>query len=460
MTPFHKNHQKKKLLTLKKYISVDNTLENIKRLIERYYTENKLKVFDNWSLKKIHDYVRKLPYVPDPVKVPIYSNDDIELLKSPVMTITTNGGDCDDKAILLGSIFRRKGIKYRMKVVATEAGRDYHHIYPEIFYTDPRTGISSWVPFDATYQWNKMFVESPFVKARIYDWSCGDPVIFNITQNSAESHGGSLSCEAVKSIPQNKVPKSSFLNGVAKSLGLSGTRLAVLEGIPGGEGAHNYPHSKKIVEQRTAQLLGYGPGLGFDIASITAAAVGVTKLFSAIFGGREKYVDAYHAWATAEKDLNAAHAAWDAEGKPLKSANFDRVVADRAVLAVLSRDYMNPPLGPNFCTRPGDNYYCGNRAEWSKIKDEVETRAADFAPFLKWVNWEAGERHLVNWSNWGIDGLVQLYDQWKNKSGLVPQFVSARGKMTANKETKAGGVDSSTLLTLGILGVVGYMVFK
>jgi hypothetical protein len=99
-------------------------------------------------------------------------------------------------------------------------------------------------------------------------------------------------------------------------------------------------------------------GLGevpFDIASAISA---VASLFQSIFGSTA-YVDAYHAYADAVSRMpeiaNQVIASNNAN-----VAALNQLAALQATAAVLLVDYMNPPIGANFCT---SNDKCGNRAD-------------------------------------------------------------------------------------------------
>lgn len=415
-------------LTIKKYISVDNTLENIKAIIKRHWQDNYLRVFDSWPLKKIHDYVRQLPYIPDPTKVPISNNDNIELLKSPYFTIWTNGGDCDDKAILICCILQRRKIAYRMAVVSTQAGRDFHHIYPEIFYK------GAWVPFDATYSYNKPFVENKFAAKRIYDWTCGNTIAYNLEKNSQITHSRQLNCAAVKTdLARNPKLRAEFLRGMAVEHGLAGEKLAILEGLP----ARSYTQAGVPYINRQAVINNARQLLGVDPVSIIATAGAVARIFGSIFG-RTAYQDAYNVWNAAAGSLpqNVAQADWANAG------------INRAIVAVLGVDYMNPP-GKNVCT---SSNRCGNRAEWSVIQPEVEAKVSKVAPFFAWLS---ATNTIAHHFPLDMNGMYRLYNDYKTGGPAYQQFLTATSSQ--QKKTNTAGGNTSTLLTLAAIGAVGYL---
>lgn len=380
-------------LKLKTYTGVDKTLENIKQIILRNYDKDYLKAFDSWPLEKVYNYVRNLPYVKDPENVPISNNDNIELLKSPYLMIFTNGGDCDDKAVLLGAILHRKKIPYRMAVVSSTPDKQYHHIYPEIFLR------GKWFAIDPTYPlWDKNhtpsqpFQEKAFTAKRVYDWNGGKTVTFNINGTSRIN--------------------TNYLSG---SGSLGGTKLAILEG-----------------DKKPATL-------GEPITAIATIVASVAQLFSGIFGA-ERYQDAYNVWETAANQLPGAVAAQD----------WALAGINRALVAVLGVDYMNPPWGANHCT---SSSRCGNRAEWKKIQAEVETKVANAAPFFAWLSQN-------NIGDLSMEGLYAAYNDYKNNGNLFRQFSQNTGIKNNSTGINIAGMNTSTLLIFGLLGTAAYFILK
>jgi transglutaminase-like putative cysteine protease len=84
---------------------------------------------------EIYNFVRAIPYKPE----------EVETLKRPSVTIR-DGGDCDDKTIVLCAWAQRRALPWRMVLagVKKEPGR-FHHIFPQIKID------GEWVTFDATY---------------------------------------------------------------------------------------------------------------------------------------------------------------------------------------------------------------------------------------------------------------------------------------------------------------------
>lgn len=383
-------------LKLKTYRGVDNTLENMKNVIMRNFSQDYLKPFDKWSLQKVYNYIRNLPYVKDPENVPISDNDNIELVKSPYAMIMTNGGDCDDKATLFGAILHRRGIRYRMAIVQGPGTDTYHHVFPEIFLG------GKWWPVDPTYPtWDKNhtpsqpFVESNFTKKKIYDWFTGKTVTQEINGRNVNS---------------------GYLSG---SGNLSGTKLAILEGT----------------NDRAQKLLGE------PITATATIIASVASLFSGLFA-KERYQDAYNVWAAAAGQLPGAVAAKD----------WALAGINRALVAVLGVDYMNPPWGKDVETSPGRK---GNRAEWSKIQQAVEGKVAETAPFFAWLS-------QTNATDLSMEGLYRAYADYNSGGPLRQQFNSANRTSSSSQTTglNIAGMNTSTILLIGLLGTAAYFILK
>lgn len=386
-------------LTITTLRGVDQSLGEIKNLIRENVNSSEIFKFDNYSLQQIFDYVKNLPYRQDP--------KNFEWLQSPRWTLHW-GGDCDDKAILLGTIFERRNIPYRMAVVSTDPNEGYHHIYLEILLNN------NWYPVDATYSDNKLFVDEPFYRKRIYSWYGSDDIsVFELDAS------------------QNKLSSQNSLAG--NTLGES-ARLAILRGNRLGCSGCNY-NSNCPCKQR-AQLLGFDPG------TIIAAASVVSGLFSSLFK-KERYQDAYNAWEQAVNSLNQAAA----------QNNFELMAANRAIIAVLSRDYMNPPLGADFETSPGRK---GNRAEWSKIQPAVMQKAEALAPFFYWLQAEMKAGRMPD--RFPLEEMVVWYDDFKNGGSLSQQYQAAVRSGNLNSSNTAGAGQLQKLLPFVLAGVAIYFL--
>lgn len=94
---------------------------------------------------QMFELVRKIPYVPE----------NKEILKEPKITLS-DGGDCDDKTILICAWAAARKIPFRVTLagIAEEPGI-YHHVFPELCIG------SEWVPYDATYSYCKIDQKLP-----------------------------------------------------------------------------------------------------------------------------------------------------------------------------------------------------------------------------------------------------------------------------------------------------------
>lgn len=94
----------------------------------------------NGELGAAFDYVRgKVRYTRD-----IHG---VELFQKADRTLDLEIGDCDDIAILLGSILGNIGYPLMVRVIAT-GGNDFHHVY--LVAGIPPHDPTKWVPLDAS----------------------------------------------------------------------------------------------------------------------------------------------------------------------------------------------------------------------------------------------------------------------------------------------------------------------
>lgn len=85
--------------------------------------------------RQMYDYVRTIPF----------RAEEVETLKAPAVTIR-DGGDCDDKTILLCAWAIRRKIPCRIVMAGLSKRTDrFHHVFPEIKIA------GEWKTFDATY---------------------------------------------------------------------------------------------------------------------------------------------------------------------------------------------------------------------------------------------------------------------------------------------------------------------
>lgn len=166
----------KTMLTIKDFKNVDDTVMHIIGLIKKHSGDPALddlkKNLHNPTMQRFFDFISKeIEYLKDPQKVSWLNGDNIELLRSPKQTLMAMAGDCDCKAILAGSYFHKNNLPVRIAIVSERDDRKFHHVYPEVMITEPQLngGASNrWIPFDATYKWNKYGVEKPFTAKRVY----------------------------------------------------------------------------------------------------------------------------------------------------------------------------------------------------------------------------------------------------------------------------------------------------
>lgn len=388
-------------LKIMPYYGIDATLRHIKTLIRENVNSPEISNLDPYNLYEIFDFVKNIPYVADP--------NNFEWLQSPRWTIQ-RGGDCDDKSIFIGAVLERRKIPYRMAVVSTNQDKELHHIYPEIFIN------GAWLPFDATYNRNEIFVEEPFTLKRIYSW-------FNkVKTETYEIHPDTNELKRFKTLAGNMLGES--------------TRLAILRGCKSGQ-----CDCTKCTKNCPRRRAPYNPGLGFiDPGTVVTVGSIIYGLFGGLFS-KEKYIEAYAAWDQAEKTLRQAYT----------NKDWNLVAASRAIIAVLSRDYMNPPMGADHCT---SSNRCGNRAEWLKIQPEVEQKAGELAPFFLWLEAQKQAGKLP--PGFRLEDMVQWYDQKKNNGPLYQQFLTAQSNAYNTAGANAG--QFSKLLPFALAAVAIYVI--
>ncbi|RPI18722.1 MAG: hypothetical protein EHM58_04445 [Ignavibacteriae bacterium] len=442
-------------ITIKDYKDIDNTLVEIQKLVMKYRNAAYMKVFDHWSLEKIFNYISKqIPYVEDPQNVPIANFATFEALKAPHITMF-NGGDCDDKSILAAVIMERKKIPYRMAVVSTRPDKQLHHIYLEVFYN------GSYKPFDPTYNYNKIFIEQPFTKKKLYDWTTGSIItavhepgslsgFYNNKFTKCENCSNKNICNLSKKISCNNntcntcnnnfgrpFKQNATIAGNGTLLGSNKYKLAILEGLP--------LNSKNINPEK------YYLMLGFDPVTIVTAASALMSTISSWFGGSEKYTAAYDVWNDAAGSIPGLYAA-AAEGKGDPNA-LNQLVLARSLVAVLGVDIMDAG-GVRFCT---SNNKCGNSAEWDKIANDVQNKVNAFAPFMLWL-------HYDNWQNkknrpFSFEDMMSMYNDFKNQGPQYQAYLNSTKKSPAGMQ-KSNSSSFTTLLIIGGAGVAAYYLFK
>ncbi|MBU0765067.1 MAG: hypothetical protein KJ607_09555, partial [Bacteroidetes bacterium] len=123
-------NQKYKTITIKYYSDVDDTIKHIRRIILENYNDRAVVELAGMlrgktvseSAENIWNWIRKNVH---------YKNDEPgkEQLRRPQRTIAEGVGDCDDMAILAGSLLMNMGIKHEHLVTAYSEIGQFQHIY-------------------------------------------------------------------------------------------------------------------------------------------------------------------------------------------------------------------------------------------------------------------------------------------------------------------------------------------
>lgn len=97
------------------------------------------------ELASLHDWVRRnVRYTKDP--------HEVEYIQTPRRLLQTRMGDCDDMAVLLGSLSEVVGHPVGIKVVSRDLNRNFHHVYPVAEIDGHEYGLDASVPFPFGYQ--------------------------------------------------------------------------------------------------------------------------------------------------------------------------------------------------------------------------------------------------------------------------------------------------------------------
>lgn len=94
------------------------------------------------------DYIGEIQSVQDWVRDNIrYTKDiyDTETLKTPLYLIQHPFGDCDDMALLAGTLLNALGHKVRYVAVGTDAPGEFNHVFPETVINNGR-----WISVETT----------------------------------------------------------------------------------------------------------------------------------------------------------------------------------------------------------------------------------------------------------------------------------------------------------------------
>lgn len=138
------------VLTIHPELNVDFSVSQIIRIAKNYASDLK-DYADRQGFFEFYNYVRNLPYIPDP--------KGKETISRPAYTVNPEwkgSRDCDDKTVLIGSFCELKKMPWRIAVVGV---KEYpHHVYPEIMHLD------RWTQADATYPDRCLFGKSLYVE--------------------------------------------------------------------------------------------------------------------------------------------------------------------------------------------------------------------------------------------------------------------------------------------------------
>lgn len=138
--------------------TLELTISEMKRLIDLYSSD--VQQYQLRDLDEIFNFVKNIPYVKDADQSD--GNYAEELLQRPIFTIE-NGGDCDDKVILIGAFLKNAGYHFRIVTVAYDPLTRVHvHTYVEVMID------GQWLPVDATYSRNELFYEHPYIDKKVW----------------------------------------------------------------------------------------------------------------------------------------------------------------------------------------------------------------------------------------------------------------------------------------------------
>lgn len=140
------------IFTVENY-DFDKSLKEIDRLSRSYLSD--VNFLKGRSLIEIFDYVKNIPYKPDP--------KNTEFIMRPKRLLLRNAGDCDDKAVFLNAVFLSNGIPGGYSIVSQSPDRNWHHIFNYVYVNGERKD------FDATYPKNLPFVSKPWAKRKDFD---------------------------------------------------------------------------------------------------------------------------------------------------------------------------------------------------------------------------------------------------------------------------------------------------
>lgn len=136
--------------------SVDNTVSAMREMVEKFYQD--LAPFADWDLESFFDYVKELPYHMEEKDL------GLQVLQRPIFTLKRIAPyvACANKAILIGSFLKLKGIPYGFVVSSDDPRKNYGHVFNWAKLGSRRVII------DATYPHNVIFREKKYPKRKIF----------------------------------------------------------------------------------------------------------------------------------------------------------------------------------------------------------------------------------------------------------------------------------------------------
>lgn len=90
---------------------------------------------------------------------------DVETLATPLATLNTRSGDCDDHATLLAALLESIGFETRFVLASYQSAEAFEHVYLAVLIT--RNGYPAWMFCDSTER-------GPF------GWHAEDPILFYV----------------------------------------------------------------------------------------------------------------------------------------------------------------------------------------------------------------------------------------------------------------------------------------
>lgn len=157
------------MITDKEFKGVDDTVKHMFEMTMRHCKEPLLEiVFGGKNFDEIFKVISEdVKYIRDPMNLAALNGGSIELLRSPKYTLTEYAGDCDCKAILMGSLLQGKGVPFRVVVTSSSPKKNLHHVYLDVL-LPTSDGKEEWLPWDATYPTNEIWKEKEFTKKIAY----------------------------------------------------------------------------------------------------------------------------------------------------------------------------------------------------------------------------------------------------------------------------------------------------